>query len=92
MRASKQVFRSSKVDEDVDCDMPGQNKNKEPDIGERDRDRSLALNTKDIPGQKLSSYGSRDYLTKPIQELDLSNCESCTPSYRLLPENVGLLI
>ncbi|XP_042379582.1 paired amphipathic helix protein Sin3-like 5 isoform X1 [Zingiber officinale] len=24
---------------------------------------------------------------KPISELDLSNCQSCTPSYRLLPKN-----
>ncbi|XP_042385519.1 paired amphipathic helix protein Sin3-like 5 isoform X2 [Zingiber officinale] len=26
-------------------------------------------------------------LWKPISELDLSNCQSCTPSYRLLPKN-----
>lgn len=28
---------------------------------------------------------NRDYTSKSIQELDLSNCERCTPSYRLLP-------
>uniref|UniRef100_A0A7N0V4M3 Histone deacetylase interacting domain-containing protein n=1 Tax=Kalanchoe fedtschenkoi TaxID=63787 RepID=A0A7N0V4M3_KALFE len=27
------------------------------------------------------------YLAKSIQELDLSNCHRCTPSYRLLPED-----
>jgi paired amphipathic helix protein Sin3a len=29
------------------------------------------------------------YMTKPISELDLTECKQCTPSYRLLPENVG---
>ncbi|KAG4151231.1 hypothetical protein ERO13_D04G052000v2 [Gossypium hirsutum] len=29
----------------------------------------------------------REYLAKSIQELDLSNCQSCTPSYRLLPDD-----
>ncbi|KAJ7970915.1 Paired amphipathic helix SIN3-like protein [Quillaja saponaria] len=27
------------------------------------------------------------YMAKSIQELDLSNCQRCTPSYRLLPED-----
>lgn len=31
---------------------------------------------------------NRDYTSKSIQELDLSNCESCTASYRLLPDDV----
>jgi len=31
---------------------------------------------------------NREYITKSIQELDLSNCERCTPSYRLLPDDV----
>ncbi|KHG02736.1 Paired amphipathic helix protein Sin3-like 2 [Gossypium arboreum] len=29
----------------------------------------------------------REYLAKSIQELDLSNCQRCTPSYRLLPDD-----
>ncbi|KAK4771759.1 hypothetical protein SAY86_013534 [Trapa natans] len=28
-----------------------------------------------------------DYLLKSIQELDLSDCQRCTPSYRLLPDD-----
>ncbi|KAL9230128.1 hypothetical protein vseg_005517 [Gypsophila vaccaria] len=28
---------------------------------------------------------NKDYSSKSIQELDLSNCQRCTPSYRLLP-------
>ncbi|CAO2825485.1 unnamed protein product [Amaranthus hypochondriacus] len=30
---------------------------------------------------------NKDYTSKSIQELDLSNCERCTPSYRLLPND-----
>ncbi|KAL2939201.1 Paired amphipathic helix protein Sin3-like 2 [Bienertia sinuspersici] len=30
---------------------------------------------------------NRDYTSKSIQELDLSNCKRCTPSYRLLPDD-----
>ncbi|XP_021760068.1 paired amphipathic helix protein Sin3-like 2 isoform X1 [Chenopodium quinoa] len=30
---------------------------------------------------------NREYTSKSIQELDLSNCERCTPSYRLLPDD-----
>lgn len=30
----------------------------------------------------------KEYVGKSIQELDLSNCECCTPSYRLLPSDV----
>ncbi|KAL7610919.1 hypothetical protein Lser_V15G11480 [Lactuca serriola] len=36
---------------------------------------------------KNSSAIKEKYLTKSIQELDLSDCECCTPSYRLLPKN-----
>ncbi|XP_076950966.1 paired amphipathic helix protein Sin3-like 2 [Bidens hawaiensis] len=42
-------------------------------------------------------YGSKEdmnkekYWGKSIQELDLSNCQRCTPSYRLLPDDVSLL-
>lgn len=31
------------------------------------------------------------YYAKSIQELDLSNCQRCTPSYRLLPDDVQML-
>ncbi|KAG4128480.1 hypothetical protein ERO13_D09G023200v2 [Gossypium hirsutum] len=32
------------------------------------------------------------YMGKSIQELDLSNCQSCTPSYRLLPDDYPIPI
>ncbi|KAI7731827.1 hypothetical protein M8C21_028780 [Ambrosia artemisiifolia] len=39
-------------------------------------------------GSKPSSLSSKDkYAAKSIQELDLSDCECCTPSYRLLPND-----
>ncbi|KAK1354979.1 hypothetical protein POM88_048235 [Heracleum sosnowskyi] len=44
-------------------------------LGIREEDTSCLFSSKD------------KFLAKPIQELDLSNCESCTPSYRLLPKN-----
>ncbi|KAM7468597.1 hypothetical protein LguiB_016159 [Lonicera macranthoides] len=55
---------------------------------DRENSKSVALGSKEVVGQKMPSYFSKDkYMTKPIQELDLSNCDSCTPSYRLLPKN-----
>lgn len=59
---------------------------------ERDRlERSVAFPSKDAGGHRMSIYSSKDkYIAKPIQELDLSNCERCTPSYRLLPKNVSV--
>ncbi|CAL2231520.1 unnamed protein product [Prunus armeniaca] len=56
---------------------------------ERDRlEKNGASGNKEVGGQKISIFSSKDkYLAKPINELDLSNCERCTPSYRLLPKN-----
>ncbi|XP_038715705.1 paired amphipathic helix protein Sin3-like 2 isoform X2 [Tripterygium wilfordii] len=34
---------------------------------------------------KEKDRGREKYMAKSVQELDLSNCERCTPSYRLLP-------
>lgn len=92
LRNNKHIFRSLKVEErdgDRDHEREDREKNKHRDTRERDRyDRGVAFTSKDVTGQKMSIYTSKDkYLAKPIQELDLSNCESCTPSYRLLPKN-----
>ena len=58
---------------------------------ERDRtDRSALYGNKEVANLRMSLNSNKDkYIGKPIQELDLSNCERCTPSYRLLPKNVG---
>lgn len=78
-------------DRDRDRDRERDDKDKDRENRERDRaDRVLASNGKDISGHRMSLYSSKDkYMAKPIQELDLSNCERCTPSYRLLPKNVS---
>ncbi|KAL9246447.1 hypothetical protein vseg_019981 [Gypsophila vaccaria] len=65
---------------------------------ERDRDRGCTergrtdINgvyvSKEVANLRISSNLNKDkYIGKPIHELDLSNCERCTPSYRLLPKN-----
>lgn len=78
-------------DRDDDRDRYRDDEMKERDREFRERDKSPVIN-KDVSGSKMSLYPSKDkYLSKPINELDLSNCERCTPSYRLLPKNVCLL-
>ncbi|KAJ7555921.1 hypothetical protein O6H91_05G061000 [Diphasiastrum complanatum] len=53
---------------------------------ERGTEPSHHLN--DGANHKISLLPPKDRLmNKPISELDLSNCERCTPSYRLLPKN-----
>ncbi|CAA2967038.1 paired amphipathic helix Sin3-like 2 isoform X2 [Olea europaea subsp. europaea] len=41
----------------------------------------------EVDGIKEKDRYNLKYWGKSVQELDLSNCESCTPSYRLLPED-----
>ncbi|KAI7757092.1 hypothetical protein M8C21_028492, partial [Ambrosia artemisiifolia] len=43
---------------------------------------------REIDAAKENMYKEK-YWGKSIQELDLSNCQQCTPSYRLLPEDVS---
>lgn len=94
MQNNKQIFRSLKVEDCEGDDRNGEDsdKNKDHDNRERDGcDTALAFNTKDVLGQKLSAIKEK-FIAKPIHELDLSNCDCCTPSYQLLPNNVGFLI
>ncbi|RDX80436.1 Paired amphipathic helix protein Sin3-like 4, partial [Mucuna pruriens] len=74
--------------EDRDRDRDRDDGMKERDRECRERDKSNAIANKDVSVPKMSQYASKDkYAAKPINELDLSNCEQCTPSYRLLPKN-----
>ncbi|ESQ49942.1 hypothetical protein EUTSA_v10019899mg [Eutrema salsugineum] len=41
----------------------------------------------DLEAVKETEKYKEEYMGKSIQELDLSDCECCTPSYRLLPPN-----
>ncbi|CAN4116256.1 unnamed protein product [Withania somnifera] len=88
--SDEQIPKSEKVeDRDKDRDCEWEEKNRLRETTERDRhERSVAYGSRDIQGQKMSLYQSKDkYAAKPIHELDLSNCDSCSPSYRLLPKN-----
>ncbi|KAE9590399.1 putative transcription regulator Others family [Lupinus albus] len=38
-------------------------------------------------GKEKERYRDNKYMSKSIQELDLSECKRCTPSYRLLPSD-----
>lgn len=42
----------------------------------------------DLEAVKETEQYNEEYIGKSIQELDLSECECCTPSYRLLPPDV----
>lgn len=76
-------------DRDRDRDRYRDDGMKERDRECRERDKSSVISNKDVSGSKMSLYPSKDkYFSKPINELDLSNCDRCTPSYRLLPKNV----
>lgn len=78
--------------EDRDQDRDRDDRMKERDRECRERDKSNATAYKDVSVPKMSLYPNKDkYAAKPISELDLSNCEQCTPSYRLLPKNVWSL-
>ncbi|KAL8150199.1 hypothetical protein V2J09_020007 [Rumex salicifolius] len=60
----------------------------ERDDRDRNRDRgSKACADSIMYGSRSSIPFNKECIGKPIQELDLSDCEQCTPSYRLLPKN-----
>lgn len=50
-----------------------------------DKDRELK---REMDGAKEKERYKEKYMGKSIQELDLSDCKRCTPSYRLLPADV----
>ncbi|KAL2505092.1 Paired amphipathic helix protein Sin3-like 2 [Abeliophyllum distichum] len=61
--------------------------------GEGHSSKALKIEDKDreqkreVDGGKEKDRYNLKYWGKSIQELDLSNCQRCTPSYRLLPED-----
>ncbi|XP_062111773.1 paired amphipathic helix protein Sin3-like 4 isoform X2 [Humulus lupulus] len=76
-------------DRDRERDKDDGIKDRERESREKERnDKGSSFVNKDVGSQKMSLFSSKDkYIGKPINELDLSNCERCTPSYRLLPKN-----
>ncbi|XP_034687109.1 paired amphipathic helix protein Sin3-like 3 isoform X3 [Vitis riparia] len=90
--SKRHLPRSVKIeDRDRDRDRERDDRDKDRDRENRERDRldkSGGFGNKDAVNQKMSLFQNKEkYMAKPIQELDLSNCERCTPSYRLLPKN-----
>lgn len=55
---------------------------------EKERERE---NRRETDAAKEKDKYKEKYWAKSIQELDLSDCQRCTPSYRLLPDDVSLL-
>ncbi|XVF02345.1 hypothetical protein REPUB_Repub04eG0167600 [Reevesia pubescens] len=92
LRNEGQLPRSVKMedrDRDRDRERDDGTKDGERETRERDRLDKSSFGNKDAGSHKVSLFSSKDnkYMGKPINELDLSNCEQCTPSYRLLPNN-----
>ncbi|KAL5725314.1 hypothetical protein ACHQM5_008470 [Ranunculus cassubicifolius] len=75
------VIKGEDTDKDWEYERDEKDRDRER---EKERDR---LDKNVTPSHKGASISRDKYIPKPISELDLSNCERCTPSYRLLPEN-----
>ncbi|XBI23267.1 hypothetical protein VPH35_048546 [Triticum aestivum] len=83
--SKKQPGRLIKTeDKERDKEHEREDRNRDRDK-EREKERER-LHPKEGPSQKPSIVKEK-YLCKPISELDLSDCQRCTPSYRLLPKN-----
>ncbi|XP_047320078.1 paired amphipathic helix protein Sin3-like 4 [Impatiens glandulifera] len=87
--SERNLSRSIKAEEsDRDQDRERDDRNKDRNVENRERDKSeRVFDNKDVTGQKITLPNKDKYIGKPIHELDLSNSESCTPSYRLLPKD-----
>ncbi|XP_075105743.1 paired amphipathic helix protein Sin3-like 2 isoform X3 [Nicotiana tabacum] len=60
------------------------NRHTSKSVKEEEKDKEQK---REIDGGKEKDRYKEKYWGKSIQELDLSNCKRCTPSYRLLPED-----
>ncbi|ERN01712.1 hypothetical protein AMTRI_Chr10g229680 [Amborella trichopoda] len=76
-------------EKDQERERDERDKDKDRERKERDRlEKNVPFVPRDVTSHKVSLNPSKDkYMNKPISELDLSNCDRCTPSYRLLPKN-----
>ncbi|KAJ4874710.1 Paired amphipathic helix protein Sin3-like 4 [Raphanus sativus] len=74
-----------------DGKVPQPTKSQDKDT-ERERDKVERFRERDREKERLEKAAASQKWAKPINELDLSNCEQCTPSYRLLPKNYPIPI
>ncbi|XP_065030108.1 paired amphipathic helix protein Sin3-like 4 isoform X4 [Musa acuminata AAA Group] len=82
-------------DRERECEMDEQEKVHERRERNKEGDRvdkGALFNSRDGTSHKSSLLSSKEKynICKPISELDLSNCQRCTPSYRLLPKNYSI--
>ncbi|KAJ4884289.1 Paired amphipathic helix protein Sin3-like 4 [Raphanus sativus] len=74
---------------DGKCPQPTKSQDKDTD---REREKTERCRERDREKDRLEKAAASQKWAKPISELDLSNCEQCTPSYRLLPKNYPIPI
>ncbi|CAH2066493.1 unnamed protein product, partial [Thlaspi arvense] len=74
---------------DGKCPQPTKSQDKDTD---REREKIERFRERDREKERLEKAAASQKWAKPISELDLSNCEQCTPSYRLLPKNYPIPI
>ena len=63
-----------------------------PVKGEEKETETEREHKRDLDAAKEKERSNDKYMGKSIQELDLSDCERCTPSYRLLPSDVKIFL
>ncbi|KAK8964060.1 Paired amphipathic helix protein Sin3-like 4 [Platanthera guangdongensis] len=87
------VAKSAKIEEDRERERERDDRDRDSER-ERDKDRERFDKgshyvLKDAANHKVPLVLNKEKfnLHKPISELDLSNCQRCSPSYRLLPKN-----
>ncbi|CAL4902486.1 unnamed protein product [Urochloa decumbens] len=87
----RQTSRTVKaVEKERDKEHEGQGDPEKERYKDREKPEKVSpFNSKEGASHKATAFPSKDKynLCKPISELDLSNCQRCTPSYRLLPKN-----
>ncbi|CAD5316797.1 unnamed protein product [Arabidopsis thaliana] len=71
------------------CPQPTKSLDKDTD---REREKIERYRERDREKERLEKVAASQKWAKPISELDLSNCEQCTPSYRRLPKNYPIPI
>ncbi|XP_010553645.1 PREDICTED: paired amphipathic helix protein Sin3-like 5 isoform X2 [Tarenaya hassleriana] len=86
-----QWSRCLKIEENGWIREPGNNGDQQRDLDNDRTERSAASGSKDIASHKIPLLTSK-HVAKPINELDLSDCAQCTPSYRFLPDNYPIQI
>ncbi|XP_020097203.1 paired amphipathic helix protein Sin3-like 4 [Ananas comosus] len=97
------VFNKKNIAKPLKPEDRERDKERERDEREKDRekerekerekvDKGAPQHSKDGASHRTPLFAGKEKynLFKPISELDFSNCQRCTPSYRLLPKNYSM--